>query len=279
METVLSIAGSDPTGGAGVQADLQVFGSLGCHGAGVVTAVTVQDTVGVRAVHALPPEWVGEQLACLLGDVAVSAVKTGMLGSAAVVEAVCEALESHPRPPLVVDPVLASTGGHPLLEEAGLKALGTRLLPRAALVTPNLAEAEALTGREVRTPDQMRDAARQLLDFGVGAALVKGGHLPGAPIDVLASGGDVWELAGSRTALERGVHGTGCALASAAAVFLARGLSVSDAVSHARAYVASGLRAARPLGAGQAVLDFRAAAQNQQGLPEGSPCGPCADGS
>jgi hydroxymethylpyrimidine kinase/phosphomethylpyrimidine kinase len=261
MPTVLTIAGSDPTGGAGVQADLQVFASLACHGAGVITSLTVQDTRGVQAVHHVTREIVRDQLARLLADVAVGAAKTGMLAEAGIVEVVGEALRAHPGMPLVVDPVVTSTSGRRLLDEAGVGLLRRDLLPRATLVTPNLAEAEVLTGHAVRSVPQMRDAARRLVDLGAGAALVKGGHLPGEPVDVLCLAGELHELTGPRVPVPQAVHGTGCALSAAATAFLAQGDPLPLAVQRAKAYVAAGLAAARTIGGGSAVLDYVAAAR------------------
>ena len=261
MRTVLTIAGSDPTGGAGVQADLQVFASLGCHGTAVITSVTVQDTRGVHATHHLPPECVRDQLVCLLDDVRVDAAKTGMLGAATTVEAIAQVLETYPGAPLVVDPVLRSTSGRPLLNDAGLAVLRQRLVPRATLVTPNLDEAELLAGMEVRSLPQMRECARRLTDLGAKAALVKGGHLPGDPVDVLCLAEQCYDLPGPRLA-GRPVHGTGCAFAGAAAVFLAEGHPTLQAVEQAKAYVTGGIAAAHAIGSGSAVLDYAAAAKS-----------------
>ncbi|MBM3474416.1 MAG: bifunctional hydroxymethylpyrimidine kinase/phosphomethylpyrimidine kinase [Armatimonadetes bacterium] len=261
MRTTLTIAGSDPTGGAGIQADLQVFSSLGCHGAAAITALTVQDTRGVHATHHVPPECVRDQLVCLLADVRVDAIKTGMLGLGATAEAVAGVLEAYPETPLVVDPVLRSTSGSPLLDDAGLIILQQRLIPIATLVTPNLDEAELLTGLQVRSLRQMRDCARRLTDLGAKAALVKGGHLPGDPVDVLCIAGECRDLPGSRVD-RHAVHGTGCALAGAAAVFLAEGRPMLQAVERAKAYVAAGLAAAHAIGRGSDVLDYAAAARD-----------------
>ena len=267
MRTVLTIAGSDPTGGAGVQADLQVISSLGCHGAGVITSLTVQDTRGVHAVHHLPPELVRDQLTCLLDDVPVSAAKTGMLGEAGIVGVVSQVLGSHASVPLIVDPVLASTGGCPLLDAEGLAVLRRELLPRAALVTPNLAEAEALTGMEVRSVSRMREAAKRLVAMGAAAALVKGGHLPGDPVDVLCIGDDVWELRGERVQGGPSVHGTGCALSAAAAAFVARGEPLHRAVERAKAYVTAAIAAAHATGSGAMLMNYRAAAKAVDDVP------------
>jgi hydroxymethylpyrimidine/phosphomethylpyrimidine kinase len=261
MPTILTIAGSDPTGGAGVQADLQVICSLRCHGAGVITSITIQDTERVRAAHHLPADWVREQLECLLADVGVAAIKTGMLGTGETVEAVADVLRRRTGMPLVVDPVLRSTSGLPLLEEGGVEVLRRALLPQAALVTPNLAEAGALTGMEVSSVEEMRECVRALTGLGARAALIKGGHLPGEPIDVLCVGESLYELRGRRVGAGREVHGTGCALSAAAAAFLGRGCPVLGATEQAKAYVAAGIEAAHTIGRGAAVMDYMAAAR------------------
>ncbi len=265
MLTVLTIGGSDPTGGAGVQADLQVIASLGAHGAGVIAALTVQDTTGVFATSPVPADWVRRQLRHLLADVRVDAVKTGMLATGPVVCAVAEAMAERPDLPLVVDPVTRSTSGHELLDAEGIEALRRVLLPRATLVMPNLDEAELLGGCEARTAEQMRDCAHAIWGLGPKAVLVKGGHLPGQPSDLLYTRGEVTEFMGERIDLASQVHGTGCALSTAAAVLLARGEDIRAAVEGARAYVAAGLRHAVAIGRGSLVIDYRRAAAEVTG--------------
>ncbi len=252
MRVALSIAGSDPTGGAGLQADLQVFRSFGLHGAGVVTALTVQDTEKVVRVLPAFPNVVLDQLRVLLRDVRPDAVKLGMLASDDVARNVAlglEALErpAGRRPPLVIDPVLAASDGTPLLER---RAYGTlqELIARATLVTPNLPEAEALCGCDVSTREGVEAAASVLVnELGASAALVKGGHREGPPDDLLAlrEGGSAtlrW-LDGER--IDAGpVHGTGCALAAAIAAELACGTGLVDAVASGRRFVAAALRRA-----------------------------------
>jgi len=255
MQVALSIAASDPTGGAGLQADLQVFRSLGVHGSGVVTALTVQDSGKVHQVLPVFPSVVLDQLRVLLADVRPQAIKIGALASDDValnVELGLQALDpgDGPLPPIVIDPVLAASDGTPLLER---RAWGTlcRLISRAALVTPNLHEAASLTGSDVSTEEGTEAAGCALVsDLGAGAALVKGGHRDGPPSDLLVirEGGSQtlhW-LEGKR--IESGpVHGTGCALSAAIAAYLARGVALTEAVDRARRFVAEGLR-----GAGQA---------------------------
>jgi hydroxymethylpyrimidine/phosphomethylpyrimidine kinase len=258
--TVLTIGGSDPTGGAGLQADLQTVASLGAHGAAAVTAVTVQDTSRVYATHGVPADWVAEQLARLLADVRVHAAKTGMLATGAIVRVVAEVLSEHGDVPVVVDPVIRSTSGHMLLDEDGVRELRQRLLPRAWLVTPNLMEAALLTGQEVRSVQQMAECARTIAEMGAGAVVVKGGHSRGEPVDVLYADGEATEIPGQRVPGVREVHGTGCAFSAAAAVFAARGHDTLATARMAKAYVAAGLRNAVAVGGGARVIDHQRAA-------------------
>jgi hydroxymethylpyrimidine/phosphomethylpyrimidine kinase len=252
---VLTIAGSDPSGGAGIQADLKTFATLGAFGAAVVTAITAQNTWEVRGVEVVSPAFVVEQLDAVLDDLDVRAIKTGMLGRVAVVEAVAHRLAAGPAVPIVLDPVLVSTAGQPLTEADAVATIRRDLLPLATLVTPNLPEAEALTGRPVSTPAGMRDAARALTDLGARAVLVKGGHLPDAAVDVLWDGTRFHELAAPRVP---GVfHGTGCTLSAAIAVHLARGTRLRDAVAKAKRYVTDAIADSPPRGRGARPLDNR----------------------
>ncbi len=251
VRIALTIAGSDPTGGAGLQQDLQIFRSLGVHGAAVVTALTVQDTAKVHRVLPVFPNVVLEQIRALVRDVAPHAVKLGMLATddvARMVELGLTELVRRERPPaLVIDPVLAASDGTILLERRAWPTL-ERLVARASLVTPNLPEAERMTGQDVSTATGIEAAARALvMDFGAAAALVKGGHRDGPPDDLLAERSDAgvsltW-LAGERIEGPP-VHGTGCALAAAAAAGLASGLPLAGAVARAREVVAPAYRAA-----------------------------------
>lgn len=261
MFAALCIAGSDPTGGAGLQLDLRVLQSLGVHGMGVVTALTVQDTTGVRQVLPAFPGVVRDQLRMLLADCqpgAVGAVKLGMLATDDVLRAVDLGLDAlEPGVPIVIDPLLAASDGTPLLESRARAGLG-ELIGRSALVTPNLHEAFELTGCDVSTRAGVEAAARMLaLDFGAAAVLVKGGHADGAPDDCLVerddSGVEISWLAGERID-GPAVHGTGCALASAAAAHLALGETTKAAVGLARELVAHGIREAVALGRGARLL-------------------------
>ena len=239
----LTIAGSDPGGAAGIQADLKTFHAFGVYGASVVTALTAQDTTAVYAIVDVDPSFVGAQLDAVLGDLPVAAAKTGMLGRAAVVEVVSARLTTHPVPHLVVDPVLIATGGQQLTDPAALELLRRTLLPLATLVTPNLHEAEVLTGRAVTTVAEMREAARALVALGARAALVKGGHLAGDAVDVLYDGRGFRELDAPRREGRR-LHGTGCVLSAAITAGLARGSDLAEAVAEAKRHVTRAIEAA-----------------------------------
>jgi hydroxymethylpyrimidine/phosphomethylpyrimidine kinase len=264
MRIALSIAGSDPTGGAGLQLDLQVFRSFGVHGAGVITALTIQDTAKVHQVLPVFPSVVLNQLRRLLEDIVPNAIKIGMLGSDDVLRSVALGLETvenrgETLPPIVIDPILAASDGEPLLERRAWDALRS-LIARAALVTPNLPEAEALTGVDASRSAGVETAARFFVEeLGAGAALVKGGHREGSPDDLLARAGPggvtlEW-LRGVHVDAGR-VHGTGCALSSAIAAGLARGDVFSSAVARGREFVAAALRGAESAGQGARLLVF-----------------------
>lgn len=238
----LTIAGSDSSGGAGIQADLRTFAALGVRGVSAVTAVTAQDGRRISAVHPVPPEVVRAQIRAAVAGAGVDAVKTGMLWSAAVVEVVARELR-RVRAPLVVDPVMAAKGGERLLEEGAQEALVRRLLPRAAVVTPNLPEAEALTGRPVRSIAQARAAARSIARMGPRAVVVKGGHLPGRDaVDLLYYREEFRDFSAPRVAGPP-LHGTGCIFASAIAGELAKGAAIPEAVARAKEFTLLSLRA------------------------------------
>jgi len=254
----LSIAGSDSGGGAGVQADLATFAAHGVHGTCAVTAVTAQDTRGVHAVHVVPPETVVAQAVVVLGDFTVAAVKTGMLATAEAVRAVGRLAGQGRLPRLVVDPVLASSGGDRLMDPTGPAAYLEHLLPHAAVVTPNLAEAAALLGTTVRTLAQMRAAATQLAAHGP-AVVVTGGHLDTGGttvVDVLHAAGTTYELTGPRIPTTN-THGTGCTFSAALAARLACGDDVPSAARAAKRHVAAALACAahRRLGHGAGPVD------------------------
>jgi hydroxymethylpyrimidine/phosphomethylpyrimidine kinase len=252
---VLIIAGSDSGGGAGIQADIKTVTALGGYAATAVTAVTVQNTLGVSDVHAIPVEVVVAQARAVLDDIGADAIKTGMLGDAAMVAAVAGLLDSAPGVPAVIDPVMVAKGGASLLAAEAVGAARGLLVPRAALLTPNAPEAEALTGLEVATTDDLRRAGEALLAAGASAVLMKGGHIAGERVvDILMtpSGETVFE--GERIAT-RHTHGTGCTLASACAVGLAQGLPLTEAVARAWDYVHEAMLRAPGFGQGHGPLD------------------------
>ncbi|MGH2708567.1 MAG: bifunctional hydroxymethylpyrimidine kinase/phosphomethylpyrimidine kinase [Actinomycetota bacterium] len=249
VPVALTVAGSDSGGGAGVQADLKTFFALGVHGATAITALTAQDTRGISAIQAVPPAFVGEQIAKVVTDVGVDAAKTGMLAGSDTVLVVADAMATFRITKLVVDPVLVSTGGTRLLAPEGIGALLNKLLPLAMVVTPNLFEAGILLDREVATIEQMRRAARDLHARGPASVLVKGGHLPGPAVDILYDGESLVELSSERIETPH-THGTGCVLSAAIAAHLARGDTVIDAVSRAKGFVTEAIRGGFPLGSG-----------------------------
>ncbi len=254
MGRVLILAGSDSGGGAGVQADIKAVTMMGGFAATAITAITVQNTLGVHGVHPLPLEVITAQARAVLEDIGTDAVKTGMLGSVEVVETVA-ALLDEAKAPAVVDPVMVAKGGHPLLPDAAVEAVRSLMIPRAALLTPNAPEAEALTGLEVRDIDGQRRAGEALLNLGAKAVLMKGGHVDGPTvIDLLmtADGETVLEAERIDT---RHTHGTGCTLASACAAGLALGRPLEVAVAEAWAYVGEAIRRAPGLGGGHGPLD------------------------
>jgi hydroxymethylpyrimidine/phosphomethylpyrimidine kinase len=250
---VLAIAGSDSGGGAGIQADLKTMLALGVHGMTVVCAVTAQNSVGVQGYWELPAEAVRAQLESVLTDIGTQAVKTGMLASPVLVGTVAEALPEVAAP-IVVDPVAVSKHGDSLLSAGTLEAIRDRLLPLATVVTPNLLEAELLTGRSIAGEGDMLLAARALLAMGPQWVLVKGGHLPGSPVDLLVSGDAVLRFPAERISSVH-THGTGCTLASAIASRLAVGDDVATAVKAAKDYVTGAIAAGFPLGAGIGPVD------------------------
>jgi hydroxymethylpyrimidine/phosphomethylpyrimidine kinase len=249
MKTVLIIAGSDPGAGAGLQQDLKAVTLLGAYGLTVPTALTVQNSRGVTAVHPVAPEVVAAQLEAVLADFPVNAVKIGMLANPAIVEVVAERLKDLTQAPVVLDPVLAAGGGFPLLEDSGVAAMQDKLFPRTYLLTPNVPEAARLTGLTITTPEELEEAARRLQAQGPNWVLAKGGHLPGEPVDVLTDGQNAYHLPGVRLAAPH-QHGTGCLLASAAAAGLAQGLTLPEAVNEARRLTLQGLKYGLPLGQG-----------------------------
>ena len=253
---VLIIAGSDSGGGAGVQADIKTVTVLGGYAATAITALTAQNTQGVDAVLDVPADFVARQMRAVLADIGADSIKTGMLHSAEVIEAVCQVIETDGAGiPVVVDPVMVAKGGASLLDAAAVEVLKSRLLPMAALLTPNLPEAEALTGKTVGAVGDMAAAADALLAAGARAVLLKGGHLEGRTVTDLLITADGSRRFESPRIRSRHTHGTGCTLASGIAVGLAQGLDLGCAVARARAYVAKAIRNAPGFGGGHGPLN------------------------
>jgi hydroxymethylpyrimidine/phosphomethylpyrimidine kinase len=250
---VLAVAGSDSGGGAGIQADLKTMLALGVHGMTVVTAVTAQNSLGVQGYWELSPEAVRAQLSSVLDDIGVDAIKTGMLASADIVGAVCDELDQQAAP-VVVDPVAVSKHGDSLLSTGTLEAVRDRLLPLATVVTPNLLEAELLTGMTISDEDGMLRAAQAISAMGPQWVLVKGGHLAGNPVDLLFDGSIATRYPGERIVSQH-THGTGCTLASAMASWLALGADMPAAVKLAREYITGAIAGGFPLGAGIGPVD------------------------
>jgi len=254
MKVALTIAGSDSGGGAGIQADLKTFAAHGVHGTSAITAVTAQNSVEVRTWTALDPGLVVSQIEAVADDMAVGAAKTGMLATASIVAAVAECVARLKLTWLVVDPVMVAKGGHRLLDADAERAYVARLLPLAAVVTPNLPEAEALLGRPVRSLEEMRAAARDLRALGPAAVVVKGGHLDGAAVDVFFDGERIEELHAERIET-RNTHGTGCTFSAAIAARLALGADLLEAVRGAKDYVTEAIRRSYSVGRGHGPVD------------------------
>jgi len=252
----LTIAGSDPSGGAGIQADLKTFQQFDVYGEAVVTLITVQNTRGVQRIECLAPELVRDQIRAVVEDIPPAAAKTGALGHRGIIEAVAE-LAGGWAFPLIVDPVIASKNGTPLLTPDAVDALKVLLLPRAFLLTPNLDEAGLLTGTDVSGIEGMRTAARKLAGLGPRAVLLKGGHLAGDAVDVLFHRGEFREFRSARIAT-RHTHGTGCTFSAAITAALASGDHLEDAIAKAKRYITEAIRTNPGLGAGDGPLNHRA---------------------
>jgi hydroxymethylpyrimidine/phosphomethylpyrimidine kinase len=250
---VLTIAGSDCGGGAGIQADLKTFAANGCFGMSVITALTAQNTQGVWGIHPVPVEFVEKQIDAVLGDLGADAVKIGMLYSAELIGMVARKLAEYGVARIVVDPVMVAQSGDKLLQEDAVEALKTQLIPLAEVLTPNVPEAEVLLGREISGPGEMPAAATDLMRLGCRNVLVKGGHLTGRDSEdvlVLGDSGRV-VLYGDDRVETRNTHGTGCTLSSAIAAHLAKGETVADAVGNAKRYIAKAIRAGAAYRIGQ----------------------------
>lgn len=251
---VLSIAGSDSGGGAGIQADLKTFSSLGVYGATAITAITAQNTQGVHSQFALPPQMVYDQIIAVMEDIHPSVIKIGMLSNVQVVTAVAEALKRYSIP-IILDPVMVSSSGHRLLSAEAQEVLKERLLPMAQLVTPNIPEMEALTAMTISTIEDKGKAAAHLLSLGVQSVLLKGGHEEGeVKVDILyqkSPQGIITCSFSSDTLNTRNIHGTGCTLSSAIAAYMARGLALKEAISSAKIYITEAIKAGADISVGK----------------------------
>jgi len=247
----VTIAGSDSGGGAGVQADLKTFSALGVYGASVITALTAQNTIGVQAIHDVPPAFIAEEIDTVFSDLVVDAVKIGMLSQAPVIETVAAGLDRHGQHNVVLDPVMVAASGDVLMAPDAVEVLRRVLIPRALVITPNLPEAAALLDSAIaRNEREMRAQAEKLLAFGCAAVLIKGGHGTGPEsVDILVDATTQVRLASARVVTAH-THGTGCTLSSATAAGLARGLPLTDAVRQAKAYVSAAIAAAGQLAVG-----------------------------
>ena len=242
--STLTIAGSDSCGGAGLQADIKTMSALGCYACSVVTAVTAQDTTGVRSVEDMSADLVARQLRAVMCDIRPSAIKTGMLGNAEVVAAIADILSSYPRVPLVVDPIIVATSGDSLMRQGTLQMLVDRLIPLASLLTPNLPEAETLAGMNIRSTGDIHMAARHILDMGCQAVLIKGGHVDGkTKTDWLFTQTGMAKSFSAQTITTSNTHGTGCTLSAAITAYLARGLDLVCAVDKGKRYLSQAIKA------------------------------------
>lgn len=249
MKRILTIAGSDSGGGAGIQADLKTITLLGGFGMSVLTALTAQNTVGVSAIHAVPPEFIGQQLDAVLSDIGADAVKTGMLLNAEAIEVVADKLLAHGINRIVVDPVMVAKGGDVLLIEEARETLAARLIPMAFVVTPNIPEAEVLSKRPIKREDDIHEAASVIHAMGARYVLIKGGHLAGPATDYLYDGENFVEFSKVRIDTAN-THGTGCIYSAAIATYLAMELEIREAVARAKDFIHSSIRSALPLGKG-----------------------------
>ena len=254
IPVALTVAGSDSGGGAGIQADLKTFAALGVHGTSAITAITAQNTVTVDAIFELPVGIIVAQIDAVVSDLGVAAAKTGMLASSRIIEAVAASIERHRIDRLVVDPVMVAKGGAKLLRDDAIEALRSRLLPLAAVITPNIPEAEVILGRRIRTVDDRREAARDLVALGPRAAVVKGGHADDDVTDVYWDGSSMVELAGLRVATVN-THGSGCVFSAAIAAGLAKGLEPLDAVRQAKEFISAAIQDSLEIGHGHGPVN------------------------
>jgi len=262
---VLIIAGSDSGGGAGIQADLKTVSALGAFGMTAITALTAQNTMGVLGILEVEPDFVVQQIEACLSDIGCDAIKTGMLANTAIIEAVAGSVSSRKSGPLVVDPLMIAKGGAPLLKPEAITALKTKLLPLATVVTPNLHEAGALIGREVKSLAQMKEAAREIRDLGPENVVIKGGHLEDIAADILYDGREFIEFHAERIDT-KDTHGTGCVFASAIAAYLAQKKTAPESVTAAKEFVTAAIRAGLRIGKGHGPANPMAMLYQRAGM-------------
>lgn len=250
----MTVAGSDSGGGAGIQADLKTFAALGVYGTSVLAAITAQNTREVAAIAEVPDEVVIAQIDTVIEDIGADAVKTGMLSSRSIIENTADRLEAWGVPHLVVDPVMIAKSGAQLLHRDAIHALKNILLPLATVVTPNIPEAEVLSGRTIKSPSDVEEAAKAISELGPRIVVIKGGHLPGDPIDVVYRNGNIDQLGGERISTTN-THGTGCTFAAAIAAFLAHGVDDLEAIRLAKVYIEATLRGSYAVGEGHSPVN------------------------
>jgi len=253
IRKVLTIAGSDSGAGAGIQADLKTFAAHGVYGSSAITAITAQNTVGVTAVLALSPKLVAAQIDAIIDDIGADAVKTGMLANAAIIGLVADRIIEYRLKNLVVDPVMVATSGDLLIRQNAVAVLRSKLIPLAAVVTPNIPEAEVLTGMKLRTAEEIKEAARRIVKMGTQTVIVKGGHLKGPAMDLFFDGKKFTPLDAPRIRTQN-THGTGCTLSAAIAANLAQGEKIATAVANAKRYITQALRHSYRIGAGHSPV-------------------------
>ncbi|MFW0717755.1 bifunctional hydroxymethylpyrimidine kinase/phosphomethylpyrimidine kinase [Pedobacter sp. N23S346] len=263
--SVLTIAGSDSGGGAGIQADLKTFSALGCYGTSAITAITVQNTVGIKAVHQIPPEIVTGQIKAVMDDIKPTAIKIGMIHSSELARAIALTLKDYPNVPIIFDPVMVSTSGYRLIQSDTIALFQQQIFPLATLITPNLDEAEILANMKIQNVDDMKEAASRMISSGCNAVLVKGGHLKGPNlVDVYLDQNGVHKSFKSMAIQTPNTHGTGCTLSSAIAAFVALGNDLQEAIEKAKQYVAQAIISGKDVktGEGQGPLNHFFDAKN-----------------
>jgi len=253
IRKALTIAGSDSGAGAGVQADLKTFAAHGVYGTSAITAITAQNTTGVTAVLALDPNLVGAQIDAILADIGTHAVKTGMLANAGIIDLVARKIAEHRLKNIVVDPVMVATSGDLLLQKSAVAVLSSKLIPLATIVTPNIPEAEVLTGMKLRTAGEIREAAQRIIKMGAKTVVIKGGHLNGPAMDLFFDG-KIFTVLKTKRIRTLNTHGTGCTLSAAIAANLAKGQNVAKAVANAKRYITDALRHSYRIGSGHSPV-------------------------